>query len=311
MIDSRKQCDYDMNYDPQYFLLQVNHYGSNQIFEQGMYEHVGWESNRKHIAHSEIKSGDLVLVYFTSTAPFFKQTLKMIYRVKSVTKNKARFYLDNWKELHGLSHSTIQKLIKKNQLSKSFERCAGGSGGSGRGYNIIKISKTEFETVLKTDIATSNSDNSKQNPLSEDEKLCREIELSQSKEVKSKKELEEELEKLNGQITKAEPRIITPAMNKIRYDRLKSIVDMLKKIHKKCMICKEEHFETQNGALYSEVSHIIPFNVSHNDHVENLMVLCPTCHKKFDNAKYVDRKKLYETLRRNFPSKKFERPSFL
>ena len=301
-----------MNYDPQYFLLQVSDYGSNQIFKKGMYEHIGWDSNRKHIAHSEIKSGDLVLVYFTSKAPFFKKTLKMIYRVKSVTKNKARFYLDNWKELNGLSHSTIQKLFKKNQLSKSFERCAGGSGGSGTGYNITKISKTEFETILKIDMVTSNSNNlSKQNPLSEDEKLCREIELSPSKKVKSRKELEEELKKLNGQIKKAEPRIITPAMNKIRYARLKSIVERLKEIHEKCMICKEEHFETQNGALYSEVSHIIPFNVSHNDHLENLMVLCPTCHKKFDNAKYVDRKKLYETLRRNFPSKKFERPFFL
>lgn len=77
------------------------------------------------------------------------------------------------------------------------------------------------------------------------------------------------------------------------------------------MICKQDHFERQNGELYSEVSHIIPFNLSHDDSVENLMVLCPTCHKKFDNARYFERMKLYRKLCRNFPQIKFKKPTFM
>ena len=102
-----------MNPKKQFFLVQVNDHGSNQVLNKGMYEHPGWRNNRKDIAHGEVKVGDVILVYFTSTSILFKKILKMIYLVSAVKKDNTKFYLRNWKELNGVPYNTIQNLIKK------------------------------------------------------------------------------------------------------------------------------------------------------------------------------------------------------
>jgi len=307
-----------MNPKKQFFLLQVNKYGSDQILNQGMYEHLDWRINRKDIAHGEVKVGDLILVYFTSTAPLFKKILKMIYVVSAVKKDNTKFYLKNWKELNGLSYGMIQNLFKKNQLSDEFKNCGL------QGYNIFRVTKKDFDKILEIDEKSTLNINlsrdkvkfyqsleNTENLLSEGETFSRDAEKNPSKKPKSKKQLEKEIKQLNEEIKKRKPKQKSVKTDKFRYVRIKNMVNKLKDLHKKCMICKQDHFEMQNGSLYSEVSHIIPFNVSHKDNEENLTVLCPTCHKKFDNARYFDRKKLYERLCENFPHKKFERPPFM
>ena len=76
------------------------------------------------------------------------------------------------------------------------------------------------------------------------------------------------------------------------------------------MICLVSHFEKISGALYSDAAHIIPWNESHLDSVGNMIILCPTCHRKFDHAKYSERQKMYKKLTDNFPNTKFEKPEW-
>ena len=74
------------------------------------------------------------------------------------------------------------------------------------------------------------------------------------------------------------------------------------------MICKVKHFRQANGERYCEVAHIIPNSVSQNNNSNNLIVVCPTCHKKFDLGKISLRIELYDKLRANFPGKDFTIP---
>ena len=77
------------------------------------------------------------------------------------------------------------------------------------------------------------------------------------------------------------------------------------------MICLVSHFEKISGALYSDAAHIIPWNESHLDSVGNMIILCPTCHRKFDHAKYSERQKMYKKLTDNFPNTEFEKPEWM
>jgi hypothetical protein len=71
--------------ETQYFLLQVSDFGSEQILD-GYYEHWDWSENKRDEAHGDVRPGDLLLVYFTSKSLIHQKQVKMIYKVKSVTK---------------------------------------------------------------------------------------------------------------------------------------------------------------------------------------------------------------------------------
>jgi 5-methylcytosine-specific restriction endonuclease McrA len=94
------------------------------------------------------------------------------------------------------------------------------------------------------------------------------------------------------------------------YARPQGIIRNLKKLHKKCMICQVVHFKQANGERYSEGCHIIPNNHSHNNKSNNLIILCPTCHKKFDLGIIKDRIIMYEQLKQNYPTMNFSKPDW-
>ena len=125
--------------------------------------------------------------------------------------------------------------------------------------------------------------------------------------------MDEKIKKLNLKILKAGPKKghISNTKTPADFQRNKQMVDLLKSKHTKCMICKIPNFEKISGALYSEASHIIPWVTSHNDSSENIIILCPTCHKKFDEAKITERQKMYKELTDNFPNTKFEKPEWM
>jgi len=150
--------------------------------------------------------------------------------------------------------------------------------------------------------------------LPDDDAISREIESDLStKPTKTAEEIEKELTKINEKILKEGPKKgqISNRRTKSQILRNQQIVRLLKLKHTKCMICQVSHFEKISGALYSDAAHIIPWNESHLDSVGNMIILCPTCHSKFDHAKYSERQKMYEKLRKNFPDIKFEKPKWL
>jgi 5-methylcytosine-specific restriction protein A len=66
-----------------------------------------------------------------------------------------------------------------------------------------------------------------------------------------------------------------------------------------------------NDKLFSEIHHIIPYYISKDDSIENLLVLCPTCHRKFHYATIEERKELIKRLESNFPNLAFRTPLWL
>ena len=149
---------------------------------------------------------------------------------------------------------------------------------------------------------------------SHDDAISREIESDLStKPIITAEEIEKELKKINEKILKEGPKKgwdFNLPRTKIQLLRNQQIVRLLKLKHIKCMICLVSHFEKINGALYSDAAHIIPWNESHLDSVGNMIILCPTCHRKFDHAKYSERQKMYKKLTGNFPNTKFEKPEW-
>ncbi|MFX1284514.1 MAG: HNH endonuclease [Promethearchaeota archaeon] len=108
----------------------------------------------------------------------------------------------------------------------------------------------------------------------------------------------EELNKLilqeNEKMKKFKPRMrIRKERTKIEYQRSVNLFSLLKKKYQNCQICDKRHFIKRNDELYSEVHHIIPYNISHDDSQENILVICPNCHRKLHYAKLKERRKLY------------------
>ena len=73
--------------------------------------------------------------------------------------------------------------------------------------------------------------------------------------------------------------------------RNRKVVDKLKLLYKsKCQICGKT-FKTKKGAFYSEAHHFIPLGEEGDDASNNILILCPTCHKKLHYAECkVDKK---------------------
>jgi len=135
--------------ETQYFLLQVGSFGSPHVLNEGYHQHEDWDRSDRWRVRGEVKSGDLLLVYFTSTAIKYKKTLKMIYKVKSVTKNNVRFNIEPWKELRGISLDQIRDAIEKKRLGDIFNRV------THEGFNIGKLTKSDFDAILKMDGGSS------------------------------------------------------------------------------------------------------------------------------------------------------------
>jgi len=129
----------------QYFLLQVSEYGSENLIKNNYYEHVDWQERGQDRDHGAVKVGDILLVYFARRSVYFKNTLKMIYRVESVTHDNIRFNLSSWKQLKGISLDGIRNAVKKSKLGSIFNKIGE------QGFNITKIAKSDFDAVLDLD----------------------------------------------------------------------------------------------------------------------------------------------------------------
>jgi putative restriction endonuclease len=70
--------------------------------------------------------------------------------------------------------------------------------------------------------------------------------------------------------------------NRARAEKLKKFYDY------ECQMCGEI-IRTFRGGRYAETAHIQPLGWPHNgpDHENNMLCLCPNCHKRFDNGSLV------------------------
>ncbi len=151
--------------------------------------------------------------------------------------------------------------------------------------------------------------------FSDEDATQREIdyELNNQRHVRpTRKELEKELERLSSLIAKREPKMaFPPTRTAPSYVRFKRIVTLLKLMYDpECQVCGIKNFETDNG-VYSEVHHLIPWSISHDDARQNLVVLCANCHKKLHHAKIDERVRAYKQLTQRFPDVRYRFPSYV
>ncbi len=91
-----------------------------------------------------------------------------------------------------------------------------------------------------------------------------------------------------------------------RYFRDPRLSALMKAKHKHtCQLCDQKTFSGKAGNWYTESHHVIPRSKNGPDSPDNILILCPTCHKIFDKGTsnvlvYTYRKMKRERLFRNF-----------
>ena len=71
-----------------------------------------------------------------------------------------------------------------------------------------------------------------------------------------------------------------------------------------CQICETPTFESKDGNFYTESHHIIPRGKGGADDPKNILVVCPTCHEKFDKGSEKTLIEVYRILKQKklFPN---------
>ncbi|REK03801.1 MAG: hypothetical protein DWQ39_09105 [Bacteroidetes bacterium] len=126
-------------------------------------------------------------------------------------------------------------------------------------------------TVLDNNLTEENAELM----LSKNESEQNELE-KYLKKTKTRKQLIEELIKSKSK----EDETIT--INKIQYKRDNYTIALIKQIRgHKCQICSKEII-TKEGTKYIEAAHIVAKSDKGKETPDNILLLCPNCHKEFD-----------------------------
>ena len=138
-----------------------------------------------------------------------------------------------------------------------------------------------------------------------------EFELKWAKRNKTAEEMEEEIRECSEDIAHRNPQRRRFVRSGEEFVRYKGIVKLLKVAYEvRCQTCHAVNFET-DGGFYSEVHHLIPWSISHDDTRENLVVLCANCHRKFHRATDEVRSNLYRELISTMTYINFRKPSYI
>jgi len=83
-----------------------------------------------------------------------------------------------------------------------------------------------------------------------------------------------------------------------QYKRNAELSALLKaKFDYTCQLCGIASFEGKRGNNYVETHHIIPRGMKGHDSPKNIVVVCPTCHRRFDKGSIKTVIKVYQLLR--------------
>ena len=145
LCDNKIENGEQLSSDSQFFLVQVTQKGSDNLINNGYYEHPDWDYSTRNADHGKVKVGDLLLVYFGYKAIEFNKNLKIIYKVNSISDDKVRFTVLTWKELNGISSDELKHAVDVGKLGEKFHNI------SSQGFNISQIPKSDFDTILSLD----------------------------------------------------------------------------------------------------------------------------------------------------------------
>ncbi len=126
------------------FLVQVSKdLGYSNITENHRYENHHWMSKPRDRDHGEVKAGDELLVYCTSSVPDFGATLAFRVLVKDVSPDQVEFELDQPIFFSSpLGRQVVHDFVTQKRLPEEFRKCGQ------QGFNIVKIQSELAEETL-------------------------------------------------------------------------------------------------------------------------------------------------------------------
>jgi len=92
--------------------------------------------------------------------------------------------------------------------------------------------------------------------------------------------------------------------NYVRDPKLAALMKI--KNHHHCQVCEKPTFESKDGNLYTESHHVMPRGKGGADDPKNILITCPTCHKKFDKGNEKTLIEVYRILKKKKLFSNFE-----
>jgi len=205
----------------------------------------------------------------------------------------ATIYLNriNDKEYSILNNKTLSALIALGYNISHTENLSNYKKVNDIQKNLIKL----YPTII-TDLFVADSLNHFLIGTDEGKKLV--IDLSNVNDSLEQEEIIDDIESDQNfkQLTNIKSKIqqletdkndiIT--VNLKRYKRSAYLMSLIKKYRNyTCQFCPTKIIK-EHGGYYIEACHIVPKANNGKDTLNNILVLCPTCHKRFDYAKRVN-----------------------
>jgi len=188
------------------------------------------------------------------------------------------------KEIKRIKPFSLEELIAKTRRDKkSFYKDYRGEEMTHRVVvNILPEDEELFNSF--TEIIDSQAGDT----LEED--IFNKMVLMEEKELKSKKiEPEDNLSKIKKISENNLQKIKRKRESKsVVYTRDPELAARIKLLYNnKCQVCGETFIIPGSQDYYSESHHIIPLREGGGDTFNNIIIVCPTCHKKFDKKFYI------------------------
>ena len=126
------------------FLVQVRKdIGYDNIMNKLRYENSVWMDKTSDKDHGEVKPGDELLIYCTSSVPKHSKLLAFSVAVTSVSSDNVTFEVEDPEYFASpLNRDKILELIEQEELPGVFRFCGH------QGFNIRKLTPDEAETII-------------------------------------------------------------------------------------------------------------------------------------------------------------------
>jgi len=129
---------------PKFFLVQLSKLGFYKLVFENSYEYSNLTLKKDNIRRM-ISPNDIFIVYFTGKVPLFKNQIRGIYKVLTITKDRNIVSLKLIKEIKPIHLKDIKNEIKNKTLSSNFRYCGH------QGFNITEISHSDFMNIYNTE----------------------------------------------------------------------------------------------------------------------------------------------------------------
>lgn len=186
------------------------------------------------------------------------------------------YFIDNWEKID-VSKDIVHDYLgyKENFTLQGFlcpipDRQASIRAKLGSIENFI-------ETITTDNLEDLKSQNEIENEIIKSVKK----EIERERGNKSDHEWEKYLEEKAKELAEvSSPRTVVHKTKST--ERNPKLYEYIKQLHDyKCQIDEDHRFETEGRGYYAEVHHIVPLSERQEETLGNILVLCPTCHKKF------------------------------